>query len=222
MTGRQAEDAQRRALDGRVPGERGRATRQRFLDQTRRMLEDTSYRDLRVVDIARAAGTSPATFYQYFADAEEALLALAEDLAVQGEHRLTEPVSEGDWSPTGAYGTCESIAAAFVGFWDDHGTLTAVIDLAALEGDDRFRALRTRVLNPFTEAIASVVREQRERGNLPADLDPTASAAVFVAMLAHVSGHRYGIEAYGTSTAEIRRSMARLLYSGITGAAPPR
>ena len=50
---------------------------------------------------------------------------------------------------------------------------------------------------------------------------PTATAAVLVAMLAHVSGHRYGIEAYGTSSAAIRRSMARLLYSGVTGSAPP-
>lgn len=204
-----------------MPGERGRATRRRFLDQTRRMLVDTSYRDLKVVDIARASGTSPATFYQYFADAEDALLALAEDLVTEGRQRLTTPVLEGDWSDDGAYETCENIAAAFLGFWDDHGSLLAVIDLAALEGDDRFRTLRTNVLNSFTEAIGQVVRDQQSAGHLPADLDATATAAVLVAMLAHVSGHRYGIEAYGTSTDAIRRSMARLLYSGVTGAGPP-
>ena len=40
-------------------------------------------------------------------------------------------------------------------------------------------------------------------------------------MLAQVSGHHYGIERYGTTTDEIRRAMARLLFSGITGRKPP-
>ena len=42
-----------RAVDGRVPGRRGLATRRRLLDTLREMLETTSYRDLKVVDVAR-------------------------------------------------------------------------------------------------------------------------------------------------------------------------
>ena len=41
-----------RAVDGRVPGRRGLATRARLLEQTRELLYTTSYRDLKVVDIA--------------------------------------------------------------------------------------------------------------------------------------------------------------------------
>jgi len=210
-----------RAVDGRVPGRRGLATRARLLDQTREMLASTSYRELKVVDIARGAGTSPATFYQYFPDAEAALLALADELIGEGRERLTRPVLEGDWKGKAAYGTCEQIAASFLSFWADHGPLMAVIDLAALEGDPRFREIRTQLLNRFTESIAQVGRSQQQRGKLPADLDATATAAVLVAMLAHVSGHQYGIEAYGTTTDEIQRSMARLLYAGLTGSKPP-
>ena len=70
-------DDELRAADGRVPGRRGRATRQRLLDCTGEMLTTTSYRDVKVIDIAREAGTSPATFYQYFADVEAAILVLA-------------------------------------------------------------------------------------------------------------------------------------------------
>lgn len=208
-------------MDGRVPGERGMATRRRFLEQTRAMLADTSYRDLTVVDIARSAGTSPATFYQYFADAEAALLALGEELADEGRQRLADPVVSGDWSPEGAYRTCEVVAGSFLAFWADHGSLMAVIDLAALEGDHRFRMIRTSMLSSFTEAIGEVVRSQQTGGHLPTDLDPTATASVLVAMLAHVSGHRWGIEAHGTSTEELRRSMARLLYAGVTGSGSP-
>jgi AcrR family transcriptional regulator len=204
-----------------VPGQRGKATRTRLLEHTLAMLASTSYRDLKVVDIARGAGTSPATFYQYFPDAEAALLALADNLVADGRERLTRPVIEGDWTPAGAYDTCENVAAAFLVFWADHGPLMAVIDLVALEGDHRFRDIRTRLLNRFTEAVGDVAREQQTGGHLSAEVDPTATAAVLVAMLAHVSGHQYGIEAYGTTPAAIRTSMARLLYSGLTGERPP-
>ena len=53
------------ATDGRVPGERGRQTRQRLLDATVELLATTSWRSVKVTDIARQAQTSPATFYQY-------------------------------------------------------------------------------------------------------------------------------------------------------------
>jgi AcrR family transcriptional regulator len=210
-----------RAVDGRVPGRRGLATRARLLDQTRELLATTSYRDLKVVDIARAAGTSPATFYQYFPDAESALLALADELVGEGRERLTRPVREASWDGRSAYDSCEAIAQTFLDFWDEHRSLLAVIDLAATEDDQRFREIRVRLLNSFTEVLVDAIDSQRRAGRLPSDLDPTATASVLVAMLAQVSGHHYGIERYGTTTDEIRRAMARLLFSGITGRKPP-
>ena len=220
-TGGEPTEESTRAVDGRTPGRRGLATRARLMDQTRTMLASTSYRDLKVVDIARGAGTSPATFYQYFPDAEAALTALADELIGEGRERLTRPVIDGSWEVGDAYETCEQISEAFLSFWADHGPLMGVIDLAAAEGDPRFREIRTELLNRFTEAIGKVARRQQSEGHLPKDLDTTAVAAVLVAMLAHVSGHQYGIEAYGTSTDAISRSMARLLYSGLTGATAP-
>ncbi len=69
------------AMDGRQLGKRAQQTRRRLLDATQELLETRSIRDVRVVDIARAVGTSPATFYQYFADVESAVLVLAEEVA---------------------------------------------------------------------------------------------------------------------------------------------
>ena len=88
-------DGDLRASDGRVPGRRGLLTRTRLLEHTRDLIGTTSYRDLKVVDIARAAGMSPATFYQYFPDAESALLALADELVGEGRERLTRDLREG-------------------------------------------------------------------------------------------------------------------------------
>ena len=211
-----------RAADGRVPGRRGRATRDRLTAATLGMLRHTSYRDLKVVDIAREAGTSPATFYQYFPDVESAILTLAEEMAEDGNDRLTRIVREGDWAGKKAYVTAESIADAYINFWDDNSGLMRVLDLTSLEGDERFRSIRTRLLNEFTVALSQVVAEQQAAGKLPDDIDPMAVAGVLVSMLAHVAAHRGGFETYDIQAGDLRRAMSRIVYTSVTGAKPPK
>ncbi len=144
------DDDDLRAADGRVPGRRGRATRQRLLECTRDMLTTTSYRDVKVIDIAREAGTSPATFYQYFADVEAAILVLAEEMAQQGQH-LTAIITDGllGRAPS-AYDTSLALVDALLEFWDDHRPVLRVMDLATDEGDGRFQKIRVRLLNDIT------------------------------------------------------------------------
>lgn len=72
-----------RTVDGRVAGRRGQETRQKLLDCLSEMLSSSPYRDVKVIDVARRAGTSPATFYQYFPDVEGAVLELAETMAAE-------------------------------------------------------------------------------------------------------------------------------------------
>ena len=208
-----------RAADGRVPGRRGRATRRRLLDQTAEMLRASNYRDLKVVDIARGAGTSPATFYQYFPEVESAILVLAEEMAHEGAV-LTAIVRDGQWRGRAAYPTAESLVDGFFDFWESHRSVMRVVDLATEEGDQRFRNLRTRLLNEVVVALAEVIGRNRGRGH-PVDLDPMASAGVLVAMLATVAGHRYGFEFWGIRTGDTRRSMARIVHTTVTGQKPP-
>jgi AcrR family transcriptional regulator len=197
------------------------ATRERLLEHTNRLLSTTKYRDLKVVDIAREAGTSPATFYQYFPDAESAVLALADRLIGEGGERLTAPFRDASWEGRSAYETCERMAVAFLDFWQDHSALMAVIDLAALEGDQRFRDCRTHLLSRFTLAATEVIEHQQRLGVVSSDLHPLATAVVLVSMLAHVSAHQYGIGGAGVTRDELVASMARLIYSGVTGRVPP-
>lgn len=221
-TGDVPADEELRASDGRVPGRRGRATRDRLTACTLAMLGDTNYRDLKVVDIARGAGTSPATFYQYFPDVESAILALAEDMAEAGNDRLTRIVREGEWKGKKAYDTAEAIADAYISFWDDNAPLMRVLDLTSLEGDERFRSIRTRLLNEFTMALSEVVAQQRDSGRHPDDIDPMAVAGVLVSMLAHVASHRAGFEGYGIGSDDLRRAMARIVFTAVVGSKPPR
>ncbi len=210
-----------RAADGRVPGRRGLATRHRLLEHTSQLLSTTTYRDLKVVDIAREAGVSPATFYQYFPDAESAVLALADRLIGEGGERLTQPFRNAMWEGRSAYETCEELAAAFLDFWAEHSSLMAVIDLAALEGDQRFRDCRTHLLSKFTLLAEQVISDQQQLGFAPADLNPMATAVVLVSMLAHVAAHQYGIGGAGVATDDLRVAMARQIYTGVTGRIPP-
>lgn len=208
-----------RAADGRVPGRRGRATRQRLLESTGEMLTTTSYRDVKVIDIAREAGTSPATFYQYFADVEAAILVLAEEMAQEGTH-LTQIIADGAWEGDDAASTALALVDGLLAFWDEHRAVLRVVDLATDEGDGRFQKIRVGWLNDITRGLAEVTRRAQAAGRVPKGIDPMAAAGVLVSMLAHVAAHQYGFEFWGIRTADVRASMARHVAWGVTGILP--
>jgi AcrR family transcriptional regulator len=214
------EDEDLRAADGRVPGRRGRATRARLLECTAEMLHDTSYRDLKVVEIARGAGTSPATFYQYFPDVEAAILVLGEEMAHEGM-ALSELVRSSTWKGKAGFASAAALVDAFLEFWEQHRSLLRVVDLATLEGDQRARQVRTRFTHELTVALSEVTETFRKEGKLPADVDPMATGGVLVSMLGQVAAHRYGFEFWGIRTEDARLSMARVIYTAVTGAKPP-
>ncbi|MCB0961399.1 MAG: TetR/AcrR family transcriptional regulator [Acidimicrobiales bacterium] len=216
----QDQEPEPRAADGRVPGRRGLATRQRLLDCTAAMLRTTSYRDVKVVDIAREAGTSPATFYQYFPDVESAILVLADDMVAAGGQRFADLVVASSWKGRAGYEAAEDLADAVLEFWSEHQPVLRVVDLATDEGDGRFANVRTRLLNDLNNALAAAAREQQRGGRGQVGLDPNAVAGVLVAMLAHVSAHRLGFEFWGVRTDDLRATMARIIFWSVTGAKP--
>jgi AcrR family transcriptional regulator len=210
------EDTAVPAADGRIPGRRGSQTRERLLDATAEMLGSTSYRDLTVVDIARAVGTSPATFYQYFADVESAVLLLGQRLA-ESAHELTAPIDEGSWKPDEAYDTALSLVDAFLDFWRSHEAVLRVVDLAIVEGDRRFREIRNKLLYPVTSALTRVVEATGSHRN-GRPVNPVAQAAVLVSMLAHVAEHRRGNEAWGIDRDDTRHALAETVRTSVVGA----
>lgn len=209
-----------RAIDGRTPGRRGRATRDKLLKCTADLLEKSSYRDLTVIDIARCAGCSPATFYQYFEDVEGSILVLADQMASNGKS-LTALIQDSDWKGKGGPETALALVDEFLAFWERHRAILRVVDLATAEGDLRFQNIRTHLLNEVTIALRRVAEDFRAGGSLPRDTDPMAQAATLVSMLAHVAQHRYGFEFWGIRSSDMRRSLARVLYVGLTGKRSP-
>lgn len=199
------------ALDGRALGRRGLRTRGRLLEATAQLLETGGLRDLRVVDIARAVGTSPATFYQYFRDVEDAVLTLAgeaaEDLSPVSR-ALAEPWTEG---------SARRIVEAFVDSWDEHRAVLRVRNLAAQEGDQRFRAVRNASLRPITEALAARVAESQREGRVGADVSPIAAASAMVAMTERVAAFHREIEELGVGHEALVATTARIIDQTVTG-----
>src|SRR5213592_948923 len=193
-----------RAVDGRVPGRRGLATRQRLLECTIDLLASTPYRDLKVTDITRSAGTSPATFYQYFVDIEEILQAVEEG------RELAQLISGRPWRGAAGVTSAEGLVDGFLEFWRDHRSTLRVVDLLSTEGDKRFRHQRVLMLNAMTKALAEEIAQlqgdARETG-----VEPMAMAGALIGMLVNLAGHRAGFEAWDIRFDEVREAMVRLI-----------
>ncbi len=205
-------DQDLRASDGRVPGRRGLATRQRMLDATGALLDSVAYRDLKVVDIAREAGTSPATFYQYFPDVETAVLAMAADLGDAWYGDLSNLITYRDWEGD-PDGSAHRVADGMLEFWTRHKPVLRVLDMASMEGDLRFREIRANLLAGATEALMDLATERDIPG------DPMASAGVVVGMLAHVANHQHGLERWGVSHDVLVDTVAGIIRRTILGVA---
>jgi AcrR family transcriptional regulator len=213
--------------DGRVPGTRGRQTRQRLLDATVELLTTTSWRSVKVTDIARRARTSPATFYQYFGNVEQAIRVLAEGMVDQAA-QLSELVG-GDWSEEASWSTALTVTEGFLAYWEDNRAVFRVVDLATEEGDAQLRGIRVRALNAVTVALAQVITHASpvqgappgSGTTSPAGSEPMAVAGALVAMFASVSAHRYGFEFWGIRTRDLIDTQARMLHWAVTGRPGP-
>lgn len=212
--------AQVRTVDGRVAGRRGQVTRGRLLECLREMLSTSPYRDVKVIDVARMAGTSPATFYQYFPEIETAILEIANETARDGS-RLLAPLEQQSWSGKSGYNTAEALVDAFLDFWREHDAILRVVDLASAEGDKRFHKIRGKVLTAVSKALAESIANLQGKGRSADGGDPAAMASTLVTMLAAVSAQQRTLES-GVRLKDLRHTMTSLVYWGVTGRKPPR
>ncbi|CAB4953443.1 MAG: TetR family transcriptional regulator [Actinobacteria bacterium] len=203
------------ATDGRVIGRRAIQTRRRLLDVTASLLAERGALDLKVIDVAREVGASPATFYQYFADVEDAILALATELATS-----VRPISsmlELDWSGVDGLDRAREFVAAYTRFWDDNGPVLRILMLRADDRDDRFRAVRREYSEPFMAAMVAKVRAAQDARRLAPQLDAEATAGAVLAALDRLPNYRQNFEKRGTSRDAMIETVARLAHTALTG-----
>ena len=204
-----------KAQTGRVLGPRALRTRQRLLDACSDLLRERSALDLSVVEIARRAGTSTATFYQYFKDVEEATLRLAQ-LAAEEMPAVLELI-DGSWDDERGLATARSIVQAFMAHWEAHHAVLLIRNLAADHGDSRFQEARRAALSPILEALAERVAESQRSGRISPQIHPFAAAAALGSVLEKLSAHTRELSHRGISHDELLDTCAHILHQVVTG-----
>lgn len=207
------------AADGRVIGSRAQATRKRLLDATAKLLRRHGALELKVVDITREAGTSPATFYQYFADVDAILLDLAR-AAGENEQALLALFST-DWTGPDGQAKARAFVDAYMGFWHDHQAILRIRNLKAEEGAAAFRRSRTRASLPIIEAMEQMIQRSQSAGRVDESLEPFAAAAAMVAMLERLLAYQKEIGQRGTTREDLRETLAGIIHQTLAGSDPP-
>jgi AcrR family transcriptional regulator len=172
-----------------------------------------------VVEIARKARTSPATFYQYFKDVEDATLCLAEQAAdeVPGVVELIDA----SWRGQKGFETARAIVDAFVRHWDAYRAVLLVRNLAADEGDRRFQRVRRRAMAPVLEHLAQRVSESQQGGRIAPEIHPYAAAAAMASILERLAAYHKELEVFGVTREQLVDTCARILYQTVTGRGSP-
>jgi AcrR family transcriptional regulator len=203
------------SIDGRRLGRRAQLTRRRLLDATAELLATTSILDLAVVDIARRVGSSPATFYQYFRDVEEAVLALSEEVGDE-LHELAG-LLDSPWRGAAALEAARSLVDGFIDYWDRHRAVLRTRNLAAQEGDRRFRLVRNRALGVITNRLSDKIAEAKEAGRVSDGITPYAAAGALVAMMERMAAYHFEFEGRGVSRQAMVETMAHIVHQTVTG-----
>lgn len=203
------------AIDGRRLGLRAQQTRRRLLDATAELLGTAGILDLKVVDVARRVGTSPATFYQYFQNVEEAVLALADE--VGGELHHVAAVLDEPWVGARSLLLARQLVDGFISYWDDFRPVLRARNLAAQEGDQRFREVRVRALSTITDRLADKVAEGQAAGKIAPEVTPYAAAGAMVAMLERMGDFHLEFEPRGVSREAMVETVARIVHQTVTG-----
>ena len=185
------------------------------------MLRTSPYRDVKVIDVARKAGTSPATFYQYFPDVEGAVLEIAGQLAAEGTG-LAELLDGRSWAGRAGWQTAQDLVEGFLDFWRRNEAILRVIDLGAAEGDKRFSKIRMKILSSVHNSLTESVKGLQARGRIDPEVSAPAVSGSLVAMLAAVASHQKALQTQGVKQAELKPHLALLVHLGVTGRKPTR
>lgn len=210
------------STEGRPLGRRGIETRERILRSVEDLVEKNGVRGLRLADIAESVGFSPPAFYQYFRDIDDALLALNEEI---GElFTMFSDSLARDWDGEAGFEHVLEFVERFTQYWDDHRAVLWARNLAAQDGDERFRNVRNKSLAPVAQALARKVESAQAAGTVDASVAPVALAASLMMMLERMGMVYPDLDWMGVGRDDLARSVAITFHRMVDrapGAPPP-
>ena len=162
-------------------GAKGARTRQRLIDATSHLLRSRPLLELSVADITKQAETATATFYLYFQDVSEAVLAVIGQVSQSTPDLLN--LLAADWDGPGRVHTAMAFANSYFDHWEANASLFRARNVASDEGDERFIEARAVSVHSILNQMADRIAVVQARGRLPSDLHPASAAAGFLAMI---------------------------------------
>ena len=178
--------------DGQPLGERGIQTRRRILEAVGMAIEQRGLRGLRLADIADEVGFKPPAFYQYFADLDEAILALCEDV---GDFLPEFEIDSDEWGAGHPLGT-RPFVERFFDYWNQHRGLLTARHVAIMAGDDGSRAQRTTRSAQWPRSLQAKIEAGQREGRIDPVLEPIALGAVLNLMVDVVGMSAPGLNQY--------------------------
>src|SRR5579872_5951268 len=168
-----------------MPGEpvtrRGRATRERIVERAAELFAERGIAATSVDDVLAAAGAGKGQFYHYFRGRDELAAAAVEYRCAQVVARLAQALGE-----VASLAGLEQALAEFTAGFERAGMPGCPIGTLASEVAGRNEAARLQAAAGFDaweRLLAGALDRMRQRGELPADADPSVLATGLLASL---------------------------------------
>jgi len=194
--------AQETNLLGQKMGRKGRETRKKIMNVALRMLENSSYKDLTVTEVAYEADVSSSTFYVYFEDIEDVLYTCILDAALDFG-AIVDLLNE-DWDVNNVERKVAEFVEAYNKMWERHRIELRIRNIEANQGNLRFMNLVMETTADIQVALARKVSQVSPRIRNPQGV----ATVIFAAMDIIAASHQIGL---GSAT----RLSRKHLNSGI-------
>lgn len=194
---------------GQVLGRKGQETRKRLMVATRQLLFTHALVDVTAVAIAKAAGTSSASFYMYFDDVQDVLYALSLDAGDEMAH--VSKSLETPWAPEKFEEEAARLIEDFNGVWSRHREVLRYRNLEADRGDPRFEELRMNSYVPFIERFARLIMAVHPAEGGRKKSDVYAEATVLHASMERLAATDPVVMERGLGSKRVNAAIARII-----------
>jgi AcrR family transcriptional regulator len=165
---------------GQSIGRKGAESRRRLMDATRELIVTQPAHKISASAIARAADLASQTFYLYFKDIDEILLALSDEAGADTDDLQGALHAQGIASEPAEQS--RRFIDAFSKYWDRHRAVLSMRNYLADSGHPAFLAMRHDAAMPIIEAITDRIVESHAKENLDRRAALARSVLIFSAI----------------------------------------
>lgn len=144
----------------------GDERQQAILDTAARLIQQRSFADISVDDLAKGAGISRPTFYFYFASKEAVLLSLMDPLIKRADPGFAHAM---DTMPAEPHQAIRRGIEIFFSSFGSHPA-TARAGAEAVNSSPEFRAIWAALMQKWIGLTAALITAERQRGAAPETL----------------------------------------------------